>query len=92
MIKARPNLNGNSKKDFEDLAWYLHNATDLLENVLKDINSQVLHGRNYQTSHTPTLDRAEDVIILQRAMRSLDEIKSLEGMILVAALNRKEGE
>jgi len=87
MIKARPNFNGNSKQDFEDLAWYLHNAADLVEHVLKDIRSQVLHLRNYQTSHTPTLDRAEDAIILQRAMYSLDEIKDLESMILVAAHN-----
>ena len=49
MINARPNMNGNSEKDFFDAAVKLSEAIGAVEEALANIQSNVLHGRNYQT-------------------------------------------
>lgn len=49
MINATPNLNGNSDKDFMDAALKLSQAVTAVEEALANIQSNVFHGRNYQT-------------------------------------------
>jgi hypothetical protein len=49
MIYAKPNLNGNSKADFETVAQILHdNATNIVS-VLSILATDVMHERNYQS-------------------------------------------
>jgi hypothetical protein len=48
MINAKPNLNGNSEKDFFDAALKLSQAITQVEEALGNMRANVFHGRNYQ--------------------------------------------
>lgn len=58
MVNARPNLNGNTPKDFEDAANQLEEAIDAVEQALRTISGNILHGRNYQ--HIPDSEKNRD--------------------------------
>lgn len=48
MINAKPNLNGNTERDFFDAALQLSKAVTQVEEALGNMRANVFHGRNYQ--------------------------------------------
>lgn len=61
MIYARPNLNGNSPKDFDTLADDLDRSVSDLYDALVSIRGMLFHGRNYQTVSNPVESRQADL-------------------------------
>lgn len=61
MVNARPNLNGNTPKDFNQRALRLSKALATLEAEINEIAAEVCHGRNYQTTDNPAELRNEDI-------------------------------
>ena len=47
MIHARPNINGNTARDFELAANELHYALRAVDDAIARIQTDVVHGRNY---------------------------------------------
>ena len=70
MIYARPNLNGNSPKDFDTLAEGLDRSVSDLSDALVSIRGTIFHGRNYQTVSNPVESRQAD-------LEKVDELLSL---------------
>ena len=89
MINARPNLNGNSAKDFADAASQLNAMLDLVEDALKCVQSNVFHGRNYQTipDWQQRSARAGDDVQMKAAWKNLSELRYLYQQIAARALN-----
>jgi len=53
MIKARPNLNGNTVKDFQAVIDSFTDAMEAVGNARRALMSDVLNGRNYQHLDAP---------------------------------------
>lgn len=87
-IYARPNLNGNSPRDFRDAALKLHRGIEQIEEALRDIGANVVHGRNYQTVSSPDHSRDVDVAKLRTAFDRLEEYKALQFAIAKAAMKK----
>jgi uncharacterized protein YukE len=47
MINARPNRNGNTAEDFLAAAQKLQDALRHVDEALKQVATDVVHGRNY---------------------------------------------
>jgi hypothetical protein len=63
-MKARPNLNGNTKTTFADLLLDVAKASDAMTQALREAQITLCHGRNYQTSQTPAEDRNIDLLAI----------------------------
>lgn len=48
MLNARPQLNGNTKADFIQAYEDLELARDAIAKAIRRLQTNVLHGRNYQ--------------------------------------------
>lgn len=83
-IHARPNLNGNSPKDFVDQALELKQTLHALDKQLTDLQSSVFHGRNYQTFSAALAHdyRTEDLARLEAAYRHTGELLKLADAVL----------
>lgn len=53
MIKARPNLNGNTAKDFQAVIDSFTDAMEAVGNARRLLMGDVLNGRNYQHLDAP---------------------------------------
>ena len=87
-IGARPNMNGNSEKDFIEAYFAMTKAIRGVESASSKMHQNVLHGRNYQ--HLPFGDITMDVDqefscdTFTAALVALEDIKnSLEKAILI---------
>ena len=81
MLKARPNMNGNTVDDFRRVYTELANANKAVQAALASLGSEVMHGRNYQTGQTSS-DRDHDLDLLTRAQKAANELKVLESFLL----------
>ena len=77
MIYARPNLNGNSPKDFDTLAEDLDRSVSDLYDALVSIRGTLLHGRNYQTVRYPLWSRQTDLEKVGELLETLVEYERL---------------
>jgi len=66
-INARPNLNGNTVDDFHSVAADLLRAVGLARKALYAAQTDVIHGRNYQTAESPDAARGLDLQTIQQA-------------------------
>jgi len=89
MIYARPNLNGNSPKDFDTLADDLDRSVSDLSDALVFIRGMLFHGRNYQTVSNPVESRQAD---LEKVGELLSLIPQYDGLFysLKAAMREKD--
>lgn len=86
MINARPNLNGNTPKDFNQRALRLSKALATVEAELQEIGAEVCHGRNYQTTDNPAEMRNADIERLRNLRTEhLKPFQNLVQDILIAA-------
>jgi hypothetical protein len=60
-LYARPNLNGNSPKNFTDLARDYQQLANQLEALNSRLFGDVMHGRNYQTVELSSIRRDQDL-------------------------------
>ena len=65
-LNARPNLNGNTREDFDEAYVELSKAQDAIAQAQAYLLGNVAHGRNYQHLDDPT-----DAVITDR--RSIHE-------------------
>lgn len=77
-IHAKPNLNGNSREDFESAYMALNEAKDAIDRAASELLGNVAHGRNYQHLENP-----DDHLITDR--RSIHE-KCREAKALLGLL------
>jgi uncharacterized protein YukE len=80
-IHARPNLNGNTAADFQSAAQRLRTAVEEVEAALRQVNRDVLHGRNYRTVVNPELARDVDGRAFQQAGDSISLLMDLASAI-----------
>jgi hypothetical protein len=77
-IHAKPNLNGNTREDFESAYMALTAAKDAIDLAASELLGNVAHGRNYQHLESP-----DDHLIADR--RSIHEkfweAKALLGLL-----------
>lgn len=80
MIKARPNLNGNTAKDFQAVIDSFTDAMEAVGNARRLLMGDVLNGRNYQhlaaphdTSHADRMAYAEAMVAI---LEQLDSVRS----------------
>lgn len=76
-VNARPNLNGNSPRDFREAALAVNNAAIAMKTLVASKVGECFHGRNYQTLADPKAARAEDDKLLHDAFKALDSISAL---------------
>lgn len=48
MIRAKPQLNGNAREDFEQAYVALMDAKDAIERAARILRAEITNGRNYQ--------------------------------------------
>lgn len=48
MIRAKPQLNGNAREDFEQAYVALMDAKDAIERAASILRAEITNGRNYQ--------------------------------------------
>ena len=77
-IHAKPNLNGNSREDFESAYMALGKARDAIDYAASELLGNVANGRNYQHLESP-----DDHLIADR--RSIHE-KCREAKALLSLL------
>jgi hypothetical protein len=92
MINAKPQLNGNSEKDFFDAALALSRATSEVEEALGGIRANVFHGRNYQAQDAGWTDfqqnsaRKGDAMQMENALKAVRELQAFAKAIADKAL------
>jgi len=90
-INARPNLNGNTQEDFGEAYTALTDAMKAIDLASSKLNSNVLHGRNYQHLLNANLEPfpADEAIIDDRraAQRQLDEARAALGVLASAVVD-----
>jgi hypothetical protein len=88
-MHARPNINGNTRADFERAHNNLTVAYVALSTALKDLRMDVLHGRNYQ--HLPP-DEArahleEDLCTLTPLVVAMKQIERIQNDMVPAIVS-----
>jgi uncharacterized protein YukE len=86
-IRARPNLNGNTRDDFISAYAKLNEAMDQLDSALAFIRGNVTHGRNYQTVENHLAAKASDDLLMDRAHRAAAELKTLRSFLMIACMD-----
>ena len=61
-LNATPNRNGNTPEDFLKHGRAVAAAARALRDAMVAARSDCLHGRNYQTTDAPDLDRTADMV------------------------------
>jgi hypothetical protein len=61
MLNAKPNRNGDTPETFKRHGRAVHAAANALTEALATMRSEVMHGRNYQTSSNPEAARHVDM-------------------------------
>lgn len=85
MINARPNPNGNTVDDFLLAANGLHLALRAVDVALARVQTDVVHGRNYQTQDNQLARHQEDVARLDAARAARANLYDLVREIIDAA-------
>lgn len=87
MIRARPHINGNERRDFIAAALKVNEAGRQMEAALRNIHSNVIHGRNYQHlgDEQATAARDADVVRMQAAWEAFAALNRLAQDIIEAA-------
>ena len=85
-INARPNLNGNSEKDFFDAALQLSQAITAVEEALGNMRANVFHGRNYQHASDDPYARHGDDTLVANATRGVATLQDLAQKVANRAL------
>lgn len=88
MLNARPNINGNTRRDFGDAYKALIEAQKAIKAARAAVMENVANGRNYQhLPNGPVLDRCEDsadravISDRRRLHEDFDKALSLLGVI-----------
>lgn len=83
-INARPNINGNTPKNFQDAALALSDAISDAEKAISHIRSEVMNLRNYQHIEGEQMysARDEDILSMVDVRKALDTLRKLEWSIL----------
>ena len=81
MISARPNLNGNTRRDFADAYKAVLNAIDAVKDAATEIAQNVTDGRNYQTLGPD----GHDLHTADRARLRADFAKAAELLAAIAS-------
>ena len=80
MIKARPNLNGNTAKDFQAVIDSFTDAMEAVGNARRLLMSDVLNGRNYQhlaaPHDAPHADRMAYAEAMVAILEQLDSVRN----------------
>ena len=76
-MNAKPNLNGNSPKSFQDAGKKLHDAANVARHSMREALYQVIHGRNYQLSQDAASDRAEDMARIAKITAALNDLEAM---------------
>ena len=76
-MNAKPNLNGNSPKSFQDAGAQLHDVANVARNSMREALYQVTHGRNYQLSEDFRSDRAEDLARIAKITEALNDLEAM---------------
>jgi hypothetical protein len=85
-ISARPGINGNTARDFEDAYVALTGAAYALEHAMRELSQNVLNGRNYQHLADADTHLIRDRRAIHAAMReALALIQSTAGAVGDAA-------
>jgi hypothetical protein len=77
MLHAHPQLNGNEPRDFMAAAIAMQTCRDQLSTALQVLNTNVLHGRNYQHIDEPRHATQLDGIKVQPLRAALDLMDTL---------------
>lgn len=77
MIKARPNLNGNTRNDFMEVIDRLGEAKEAIDKAYGAMMGDVLNGRNYQhlADYHPAMT-ADRNAAFQRYLSIRDQIEA----------------
>lgn len=76
-LAATPNLNGNTPKDFKRVASELSRALDEVQKIfIKNVNGEILHGRNYQTVNDGPRARQNDVSQVREFINELERMRN----------------
>jgi tagatose-1,6-bisphosphate aldolase non-catalytic subunit AgaZ/GatZ len=73
MIKARPNLNGNTAADFQAVIDSFTDAMEAVGNARRLLMGDVLNGRNYQHLAAPQAVMAADRTVYAETMVAILE-------------------
>lgn len=60
MIRAKPQINGNAREDFEQAYVALMEAKDAIERAARMLRAEITNGRNYQHLGAAGTDAAID--------------------------------
>jgi hypothetical protein len=75
MIRARPQINGNTAEEFADAYMTLARAKDALDEAARKVLCDVMNRRNYQH-----LDQPDDAVIADRR-RVQEAVRQAAGAI-----------
>jgi len=87
-INARPNLSGNTVDDFHAVAADLLHAVGMARKALYAAQTDVIHGRNYQTVESPAYARSADLQTIQRAWSAAQTLAEVADAIAEATWAR----
>lgn len=88
-LSAKPSLNGNTERDFQDAYMALNDAKKAVETAFRKVLCDVANGRNYQ--HLGAGQDDEGVICDRRRVQaSLTEISGIIGTLQSALIDTLE--
>jgi hypothetical protein len=85
-IHAKPNLNGNTREDFESAYMALTAAKDAIDLAASELLGNVAHGRNYQHLESPDDHLIADRRFIHEKCRDAQALLGILQSSLVDAL------
>ena len=70
-IQARPNMNGNTAKDFRDAGIEINEIAQDVKSRIRNILCEPLNGRNYQHDHSL---RNSDIERISKIYAAIDDL------------------
>jgi hypothetical protein len=88
MLHAKPQLNGNERRDFRAAAQAMKAAHDQLTSAMRVLHTNVLHGRNYQ--HTDPRNRNVDLDSITPIGKAMTRMESLIEELTLAGTDQRQ--
>lgn len=89
-LNARPNRNGNTRSHFRQAFVDLEAAKQAMEQAIRTLSMNVVHGRNYQTVENADAARKTDLAKVQKLSDALSDINDLQAGLIEAILEVEE--
>jgi len=76
-MNAKPNLNGNSPKSFQDAGRTLYDVANATSITMRDALCEITNGRNYQHLSPNSSARSDDLARIKKIIEALNDLQEI---------------